>query len=152
MSINPTLTKFTTARPCLGATVDCRWGKHGSSWCLCQDAGGARRYWLTLICFVSMVRCVSIGSQGPGISPAVLGLAPQLGLNPADIMMLWPLLTQTYAITLSLIMCQASTLIKPRFNPVAVQTCKWRHCTLNAKKMTDISPWVYGAKAHLAFW
>lgn len=47
-----------------------RWGKHGctlggSVWrhlCRCNE------YWLMLICFASMLWCVSIGSRGPGIN------------------------------------------------------------------------------------
>lgn len=36
--------------------------------CLCREAAGGREYWLMLICFASMLWCVSIGSRGPGIS------------------------------------------------------------------------------------
>lgn len=104
--------KYISAKYPQTPTADCRWGKHGRSWWLCQDAGGGRGYWLTLICFVSTVHSVSIGSQGPGISSNMLGLPSQFGLNPADILMLWPLLTQTSAIMLILIMCQVSTLTK----------------------------------------
>lgn len=41
---------------------------------LCQEAGGGRGYWRMLICFVSMLWCVSIGIRGRWISAAVLGL------------------------------------------------------------------------------
>lgn len=35
---------------------------------LCREKGGGTEYWLMLICFASMLWCVSIGSRGPGIS------------------------------------------------------------------------------------
>lgn len=74
-----------------------------------QEAGGGREYWLMLICFASMLWCVSIGSRGPGISAAVLGLPPWLELNPhpaSDMMMLGALLTPDPHLTLQ--HCQAS--------------------------------------------
>lgn len=79
---------------------------------LCQEAGGGREYWLMLICFASMLWCVSIGSQGPGIRAAVLGLPLWFELNPhpaAADMMLRPLLTPDPCLALQ--HCRASLYI-----------------------------------------
>lgn len=82
-------------------------------------AGGGREYWLMLICLASILWGVSIGSQGPGISAAVLGLPPwfELYSHPvaADMMLQAAIDTRPLSCpqTLSsLIICQLLTLTR----------------------------------------
>lgn len=88
---------------------DWRRGKHGSThgW-LCQEAGGGPWYWLMLICFASMLWCVSIGSGGRGIARITfhrLNWAPR----PAAVGVDTRPLSNSPRLS-SLIMCQRLTL------------------------------------------
>lgn len=123
---------------------------------------GEREYWLMLICFASMLWCVSIGSRGPGINAAVLGLPLRSNwtfILPLLTWYYWPPLTPdplSSPPTLSgLIICQLLTLTRLGINQ------RWQTTvTTKPREVTAVNAvpgggeddshlcHVYGAQAH----